>query len=195
MNEITGINIATKVETNDVRGTLNLLNMLHARQYLLNKAIGAEAFRISDGLSEKLNKNKPETIEDLQRAIEEAGDGLEGIRIEDNKITLQFPATEDAKRINAYMLLTAMIAKKSKESRWVNPNERVKTNEKYYFRVWLLQIGMVGDEYKEARKVLMENLNGIASFRTEDGLSASKDRQKKEREAAKAARSTEKADA
>jgi len=39
-------------------------------------------------------------------------------------------------------------------------------NDKFTFRVWLVKIGMVGDEYKIARKVLLERLKGNSAFRS-----------------------------
>jgi hypothetical protein len=43
----------------------------------------------------------------------------------------------------------------------VKPTE----NEKYSLRIWLLRLGMIGDEYKLARRVLLKNLSGNSSFR------------------------------
>ena len=40
-------------------------------------------------------------------------------------------------------------------------------NEKYTLRIWLIRLGMNGDEYKTTRKILMEKLSGHSAFRTE----------------------------
>ena len=39
-------------------------------------------------------------------------------------------------------------------------------NEKYAFRCFLLRLGMIGEEYKAARKVLLRNLTGSSDFRS-----------------------------
>ena len=39
------------------------------------------------------------------------------------------------------------------------------TNEKYIFRIWLLALGMGGDEFKTARRVLLAPLSGNAAFK------------------------------
>ena len=39
-------------------------------------------------------------------------------------------------------------------------------NEKYAFRCFLLRLGFIGDEYKQDRKILLENLEGSAAFKT-----------------------------
>ncbi len=38
-------------------------------------------------------------------------------------------------------------------------------NEKYAFRCFLLRLGMIGEEYKPVRRVLLRNLTGSSAFR------------------------------
>ena len=38
-------------------------------------------------------------------------------------------------------------------------------NEKYTFRTWLLRMGLIGEEFKTARKFLLENLEGNSAWR------------------------------
>lgn len=38
-------------------------------------------------------------------------------------------------------------------------------NEKYTFRVWLLRLGMIGDEFKTARKHLLDHLEGNIAWK------------------------------
>ena len=38
-------------------------------------------------------------------------------------------------------------------------------NEKFAFRCFVIRIGMVGAEYKKARKILLENLTGNSSWK------------------------------
>ena len=39
------------------------------------------------------------------------------------------------------------------------------TNEKYTFRTWLLRLGLIGDEFKTARKCLLEHLDGNIAWK------------------------------
>ena len=57
------------------------------------------------------------------------------------------------------------------------------TNEKYTFRVWLMRLGMMGDEYKVARKILLKNLKGHTAFRTKSQAEVAKEKLKLQREA------------
>ena len=43
--------------------------------------------------------------------------------------------------------------------------EKEIVNEKYEFRCFLLRLGMIGDEYKQVRKILLKNLSGSAAFK------------------------------
>ena len=52
-----------------------------------------------------------------------------------------------------------------KNAHRINPNERQTDNDKYAFRTFLIRIGMNGDRYKMARKILLRNLTGSAAFR------------------------------
>lgn len=47
----------------------------------------------------------------------------------------------------------------------VNAREKPVENEKYAFRCFLLRLGMVGNEWKETRKVLLRNLSGSSAFK------------------------------
>ena len=39
-------------------------------------------------------------------------------------------------------------------------------NEKYAFRCFLLRLGMIGNAYKESRKILLQNLIGSSAFKS-----------------------------
>lgn len=60
--------------------------------------------------------------------------------------------------------------------------------EKYALRTWLLRLGMNGPDFKETRKILMENLSGHAAFRTDEEAQKFLAREKAKRDALKAAK-------
>jgi hypothetical protein len=53
----------------------------------------------------------------------------------------------------------------AKNQKRVNNKPDISDNEKYAFRCFLLRLGMIGSEYKTARKVLLRNLTGSSAFR------------------------------
>ena len=74
----------------------------------------------------------------------------------------QMPETEDAQ---AYMEFISKLCKAAKTQKRISAKERPVPNEKYAFRCFLLRLGFIGTEYKEARKILLRNLSGNGSFR------------------------------
>ena len=53
----------------------------------------------------------------------------------------------------------------SKRQTRVTAKEKESVNDKFDMRVFLIRLGFVGDEYKQARKILMRNLTGNSSFK------------------------------
>lgn len=50
-------------------------------------------------------------------------------------------------------------------ARFIQCEDALSTYEKYAFRCFLLRLGMIGADYKAARKVLLRNLTGSSAFR------------------------------
>lgn len=71
------------------------------------------------------------------------------------------PATVEA----VTRLLEAMIDYAKAATR-INPTARTPANEKYAMRCFLLRLGMIGDETKPTRRLLMRNLDGNSAWRT-----------------------------
>ncbi len=173
----------------DGRSLRNLVFMLHSKGLLLSKAVGKPGlYRVSEKLIIELDKRTPQSIEDLLSILEAAGDeALKGIRVKPHKICFYFPMTEDPDQIHTYMQLATLMAKTAREQRWVQPDSCKDTNEKYTFRVWLMRLGMMGEEYKDARRILLKNLKGNTAFRTKSQEETAREKLKKQREEAREA--------
>ena len=142
----------------------NLLYMIHSKQYLLKKSIGADTIKVSDKLVERLQGEEAADLEAVLRIIGE--EQPFGIAFSEERISFTgFPF--DAQRVKAYTELAALMVKGAKEAKRVNPKETVEENEKYYMRIWLVRLGLDGKDTKETRRVLLENLKGHTAFRTE----------------------------
>ena len=48
---------------------------------------------------------------------------------------------------------------------YISPVERPQENLKYAMRLFLVRLGFVGDEYKQARKILLRDLSGNCSWK------------------------------
>ena len=53
----------------------------------------------------------------------------------------------------------------SKEQERISAKERPTDNEKFTFRVFLIRLGFIGDEYKTTRRILLRNLSGNSAWK------------------------------
>lgn len=159
----------------------NLIFMSHSKQYLLEKAVGQQVFRISKDLIEELQKLETEDIaEVIMRCDKENCYGLE---FDEHKIHFTgFPY--ETEHLRAFMELVCMMASASQNKKRVTPKETIEENEKYYMRVWLMRIGLGGKGGKDTRTALMQNLKGHSAFRTEEEIEKAKERNKAKKQAA-----------
>ncbi|MDD6967893.1 MAG: virulence protein [Firmicutes bacterium] len=86
--------------------------------------------------------------------------------ITDGKIRFPwFHISGSPEEVTAYTQLITALAEMAKNSKRITAKERMVENEKYAFRCFLIRLGFIGDAYKVARRVLMENLDGNSAFR------------------------------
>ena len=76
-----------------------------------------------------------------------------------------FRPTDDQAEIAAYYQLVQGLCEMARTQKRVNALDKEVENEKYAFRCFLLRLGFVGAEYKDARKILLKNLSGSAAFK------------------------------
>lgn len=94
--------------------------------------------------------------------------GAQSLPVIQTESTLQFPwfsfnATGD--EVSAYTCFISALCTAAKEQKRVTATEKMVENEKFAFRVFLIRLGFVGDEYKSARKILIKNLSGNSAFK------------------------------
>ena len=154
----------------------NLVSMIYSRGALLSKATGG-SFGCTPAQVEALKDCI--TVESVREKI---SPDLIGLTITDDSITFTFPATDDAEKVQAFTQLSAQMNKAAKAAKRVMAKKTDTANEKYIFRIWLLALGMGGDEFKTARRVLLAPLSGNAAFKD-----AAMEQRWKEKQAAKRA--------
>ena len=76
-----------------------------------------------------------------------------------------FPWTKESGEGIAYSTFIDLLTKHLKEQKRVNASKTQTDNPKFAMRVFLIRLGMVGEEYKVARKILLRNLEGSSAFR------------------------------
>lgn len=183
--EITELAISVPLMDMDAEAMKRLVFMLHSKQYLLNKAVGLPCFAVSEALVAAL-ENQPPTDKAAFLALC-AEHESQGIAFDDEKVTITFASTGDTDKDRALTYLVPIMVTKAKEAKRISPKELKPENEKYYFRIWLLQLGLGGAEAKAYRNKLMSGLKGYAAFKTDEAAEKFKADQKAKRAAKKAA--------
>lgn len=159
----------------------NLVFMLHAQQYLLNRAAGHENIHVPDRLVEDL-KEEPGTDQTSFFAIYQnyRKEGR-GFWIAADTVTFCIAATGNAVKNRALIELAAFMVSAAKKAKRVQTDTRKPENEKYYLRMWLLRIGMGTKASHESRMALLKGLKGWSAFCTEEEAKAHARKQKERR--------------
>ena len=138
----------------------NLVTMVYSRGSLISKATGG---RFACTMDQVVALKDCLTVGDV---ITRLTTDLIGLRITPDAITFTgFPATDAPEKIQAFTQLAAQMNRLAKEQKRTQAKTVDTTNEKYVFRIWLLALGMGGDEFKTARRVLLAPLSGNAAFK------------------------------
>lgn len=119
------------------------------------------------GLNDLALDNLGKLIESKGWLIKKALD-TNDLPIEETETTLRFPwfkitGTEDEGL--AYAQLVVALVDMARNSKRITAKERTVPNEKYAFRCFLLRLGFIGEDFKVARKLFMQNLAGNTAWK------------------------------
>lgn len=91
----------------------------------------------------------------------------ESLAINECEETVEFPwfTVEKDGDGDAYAKFITMLCEFAKNLQRVVNKPDTSDNEKYAFRCFLLRLGMIGEEYKPVRRVLLHRLTGSSAFR------------------------------
>ena len=88
------------------------------------------------------------------------------LEITDTKVSFPwFPTTPTPGELKAYDTFICKLCELARNQKRVSAKEKATDNEKYAFRCFLLRLGFIGAEYKDARKILLRNLAGSSAFK------------------------------
>ncbi len=120
------------------------------------------------GFTPEAKENIKKIVASKKTVLEKAlgSDGLPIVE-KDGKITFPWFTLHDIDgEADAYSRLVTAICKMAKEQKRVTATEKPIENEKFTMRLFLIRLGFIGDEYKTARKILLRNLSGNASWKS-----------------------------
>lgn len=196
--EVDELTISLPMAGQTAQSIRNFLNLMYSRGPLLNKAMGTN-FSVSNSLLDALEQATTRTVDEMLDELEEyrlgAGNtGMTGICITAEKISLTFagPLTQD--RVSVYTELCSAMNRMAVTQKRIQAKTVNDANEKYALRIWLIRLGLNGDEHKALRKLLMQNLSGHAAFRTAEDAEKFRVKEKAKRDALKAAKQAAQSD-
>lgn len=185
----------------------NLVNIMAAKEDMIYKALRVDAAReehycqkIDQRFLEELNRKRPETLEQFKKIWYQGADGSQvhyhpsryhclDLHSVFQKGTIEFRAFNSelhAGKIKAYLQFCMAVTAQAYNQRSASPTKTVSDNEKYTFRVWLLRLGLIGDEFKTARLHLLNHLEGNIAWK--DPTQAQRQKERLREQAEQAAR-------
>ena len=171
----------------------NLVNLIYSRGPLVNQATGGH-FEADAGLIEALKDDRcTYTRANFFRAVadyeDQHGKSLYGLTITPEAVSFTgFGEAADVDHLRAFGHLAVMMNNQALHQKRIQAKAVDAANEKYAMRIWLVRIGMDGDEFKQTRKILMEKLTGHSAFRTPADAEKAKAKAQKKRDELRAAK-------
>ena len=113
-------------------------------------------------------KNLDALLRSKGRLIRHAFDIREATyTLTDDRITFAWlHGTITDETAKAYAEFISKLCLMARTQKRVTAKEKIVDNEKYAFRCFLLRLGMIGNAYKESRKILLQNLTGSSAFKS-----------------------------
>lgn len=164
----------------------NAVNLIWAKQYLIQKSLGRERDIVPASLVEAINAVPIVTLEEFAEAINGGidaglivGDSDLDFDLTDQTISFSFfNASLDADEVGAFLTLCYQISGQAKKQKFSSTKQKEAPNESYAMRCFLLKLGFIGTEFKTERKVLLARLSGNSSFRTEQSRLLAEEKRK-----------------
>lgn len=192
LQDVDELTISLPMSGHTAQSIRNFLNLMYSRGPLLNKAMGTN-FSVSNSLLDAVEQASTRTVEEMLDELEEyrlgAGTtGMTGISITAEKISLTFAGPLTQEKVSAYTELCSAMNRMAVTQKRIQAKTVNDANEKYALRIWLIRLGLNGDEHKTIRKLLMQNLTGHAAFRTKEDAEKFRVKEKAKRDALKVAK-------
>jgi len=183
-----GIHIHVDGARFGAKAVRNLVKMVNKQEPLIEHALGVRTERrqrwargIDQDFLARLERARPTTMEQLNRlwygyenrrpqhydSSRYHGVNLHNLWFRGTIEFRYFDSTLHAGKIKAYIQFILALAARAISARSTSSRKREldRATAKYDFRVFLLRLGLIGDEFKTARLHLMERLEGSAAWK------------------------------
>lgn len=189
-----GVHIHIGAQGHTAQSLRNLANIMASREQLIGKAIRIGQNRMTycqvtdQDFLKRLNRKKPQTMAELKRVWYNDNDDYHrhyddtryhmlNLHATFTKGTVEFRLFNFAKPANgkqngihagelkAWIQLCMAMSQQAKMVKTASPKQPQVENEKFAMRTWMNRLGLIGEEFKTARTLLMRNLDGDAAWR------------------------------
>ena len=190
VNGSCGMHIHVDGANHTPRSLRNILGIMYAKEDLLFNALQVQSSRVSycrktrEDILVKMRKQRNLTMEkaaqiwygdtDWERHSRQHYDNSRyhtvNLHAMFSKGTVEFRlfnSTTHAGEVKACVNLALAISAQAIRQKSTQLGKTASGNEKFTFRTWLLNLGLIGDEYKTTRHHLMKHLEGNAAWRYE----------------------------
>lgn len=187
VNKSCGLHIHVDAKGFTPQAVVNLVTLISSREQLLYRALGIPkdrmryCKRINEELVQTILEKKPESLEELRRDwyLESPYETVEGkyhstryhglnLHAMFTKGTVEFRlfnSTLEANEVKAYVQFVLALCKQAKLHKKAVLKKTQSYNDKYLFRCFLLRLGLIGDEFKDCRLVLLSKLSGDSAWK------------------------------
>jgi hypothetical protein len=185
-----GIHIHVDGSRFDAKELTSLAKIVHKQERLIEAALGIQSHRLSRycrpidaGFIERLERRPPRTVADVNAAwygrqvhspARYDQSRYHGVNLNSYfyRKTIEFryfEGTTHAGKVKAYVQFCLALAAKALGAKSAQSRRREynPATAKYDFRVFLLSLGLIGDEFKTARLHLLARLGGSAAWKGE----------------------------
>ena len=181
-----GIHIHIDGANHNVQSLKNLVNIMASKEDMLFDSLQVADGRatqycqkVKNSLINNLNRLKPTEVAELKtiwygdrRTHNQHYDSSRyhalNLHSYFTKGTVEFRlfnGTLHAGKVRAYVVLCLAMSQQAIKQKSASSRKVITDNPKYTFRCWLLRLGLIGDEFKNCRKHLLEHLPGNSAWR------------------------------
>ncbi|MBE6758741.1 MAG: hypothetical protein E7554_01435 [Ruminococcaceae bacterium] len=180
VNQSCGIHVHVDAEGHTAKSLKNLANIMASKEDLIFKALAIHPTR--EHWCQKIDRRFLTKMQDMNddselddvKFIWYDGDDFSCFHYDSTRYHMlnlhslwqgkgiefrMFNSVTHAGKIKAYIQLCLAISNQAKEQTWVSFRKRKTSYEKRQFRTWLVQMGLIGDEFATARLHLLANLS------------------------------------
>ncbi len=187
VNDSCGIHVHLDGSNHTPRSLWNFVNLVASRNDLFYKALQIPYDRMryckkmDEYMVKRLNEVKPKTFDAIKRIWYSGYVGSESTHYHDSRyhflnlhsffngnhtVELRgFNSTLHAGKVRAYIVFALAMNKQALIQKRAVYHKVQSENEKFAMRVYLVRIGLSGEEFKSCRKHLYEHLDGNAAWR------------------------------